>query len=428
MLICFFEAAAKSERDRVFYPLGISYVAGYVKNVYPDINVKILRNLAEIESLNPDLVGITSVSSSVNSAIEIARSIKKQFNIPVILGGPHITCLPDALPSVFDAGVIGEGEITFLEIVKIILKNGRISVEDMVNIDGLVINTEKGIERTKLRKQIENLDTIPLPMREWNNINPFVQWIFSARGCPFRCSFCASPVIWKSYRAHSPENVVKEVDYLIERFNISFCIFMDDLFAVNIDRVKRIAFLVNEKPKRKLKYTVTLRAELATEEMCSSLKEMGAAFVHIGIESGSEKVLKVMKSSVTSLKTVQMALERCSSAGLHTIGSFIIGSPQEDENDLLETYNFIERNLKNGSLKGFSFSPLVPFPGTLIWNECIEKGKIDPGSIEWEKLDINLLEFNPDDYLLMSDKISHGRFKYYFEKFMCLFKTVMSPK
>lgn len=429
MVIALLEALGEQRgAGRVFYPLGLSYIAGYLKVFYPDLKIHILENFSELALIKPDIVGISSVSPAFSGATRLAIMIKEEFDIPVILGGPHISTLPGSLPAVFDAGVIGEGEETFLALISHFMQKGTLKKEEILNIPGLAVSLGDDVKITGKRPYIADIDIIPFPQREWSKENPLIQWVFSGRGCPFRCTFCSSPVIWKHHREHSPGYVASEIDYLVSRFNLSYCIFMDDLFAISLARVKAISDLVRKKPSRSLQYTATLRAELATKEMCEALKNLGVNYVHLGIESGSDRILKALKCGNASIRVNQEALNRCHDAGLKAIGSFIIGAPSEDEEDLEATYSFIQGNLRRGTLEGFSFSPLVPFPGTGIWQDLVKRGLINPFSFNWNILDIDIGNFNAGKYLLLTDRIDHVRFGYYFERFKSLFDGTLKSR
>lgn len=419
MKVALLEASTLDRERHIFYPLGLACLAGYLKKSQPDVEVYISSDLDEFRERGADLAGISATSPAYQVAIRLAEKIKKDHNIPVILGGAHISTFPESLDPSFDAAVIGEGEITFSELVHY-FRDASVK-KDLIDISGIAFYRDGSMVLTSPRAPIQDLDSLPFPMRVWRGIEPQLQWLFSSRGCPGRCAFCASPRIWKGYRAHSPAHVLDEIRELISRFGISFFIFMDDLFAVDRKRVEAMKTLFARELARKLSLTVTLRAELATESMASLLREMGTSFVHLGLESGSERVLNYLKGTASHVKTNERALEICSASGLNAVGSFIIGAPEETEEELDETYRFIEKSIKRGIMKSFSFSPLVTFPGTAVWDHAVAKGLISPQNMNWRDLDIDLRSFDGSGYVLLTDRMSMKRFMYHFRRFKALY-------
>ncbi|MGV8123704.1 MAG: B12-binding domain-containing radical SAM protein [Candidatus Xenobiia bacterium LiM19] len=422
MKVALLEASTLDKERHIFYPLGLAYLAGYLKKALPDVEVYISSDFDEFMERGADLAGISATSPAYQVAAQLAQRIKREHNIPVILGGAHISTFPESLDPSFDAAVIGEGEETFSEVVRYFINHKKSAgVKDMMDISGLAVHLDGRVGRTPSRPPISDLDSLPFPMRIWRGIQPHLQWLFSSRGCPGKCAFCASPRLWKGYRAHSPAHVLAELRELISRFGLSFFIFMDDLFAVDRKRVEAMKTLFSRELAQKLSLTVTLRAELATESMTSLLREMGAGFVHLGLESGSERVLNYLKGTASHVKTNEKALEICSSSGLHAVGSFIIGAPDETEEELDETYRFIKKSMDRGIMKSFSFSPLVTFPGTAVWDYAIAKGLISPQKMNWRALDIDLRHFDGRGYVLLTDRMSRERFMYHFRRFKALY-------
>ncbi|MDQ7822863.1 MAG: radical SAM protein [Candidatus Eremiobacteraeota bacterium] len=422
--IALFEAYDPSRKDRVFYPLGLASLASHVKKAFRGVSVRICRDREELLSAKPSMVGISSTSPAIPFAVAMAREVKEELGIPVILGGAHISTLPESLAPLFDAGVIGEGEATFAALVDLFLKEGKLSPSSLIEREGIVFHDGSSLRKTPHRAPIADLDSLPFPERAWTGVVSQVQWLFSSRGCPARCAFCASSAIWRGYRLHSPAYVAREAGELVKRFNSPFLIFMDDLFAVSQERVEAVAAALKEVAGPSFSSTVTLRADRATESLCGALRAMGAGFVHIGIESASDRVLAKLKCGTTTAAQNQKALDVASAAGLSPVGSFIIGAPGEEEEDLEATYRFIERNLARGTMKSFSFSPLVPFPATPVWHDAKDRGLIDPLAMDWPSLDIDVRTFTGERYMLLNDRMSHDRFMYHFRRMKDLFDHV----
>ena len=191
--------------------------------------------------------------------------------------------------------------------------------------------------------------------------------IMTGRGCPYRCGFCVSPLVWEKHRMFSREYVCNEIVEILENERSCDRIeIKDDLFAVSVNRVKDISsFIVERGIHKEVSFFVNIRANTFTEEMCSLLKEMNTTRVFVGFESGSEKILSFYNKRQTAEEN-QRVVDLCKEYDMQVIGSFIIGAPVETEEDIEETYQFIKRNAKN--IGSITCSYLVPEPGTPVWD------------------------------------------------------------
>lgn len=404
-------------------PMGIAYVGAYLERHLPDCEVRVIENLDEALAWDPDLVGISSVTPNFPHATEMAQTIGNHRDVPVVLGGPHITGLPKSLPAAFAAGVLSEGEPTFLDIAHLLRRLGRLDPAELAEIPGLVYHGSSVPVVTKPRPFLRPLDQIPFPKRDWPGIEGTPLWSFSSRGCPYRCRFCSTAEFWESYRMHSAQYVIDELNMLIDTFDARFHLFMDDLFAVNIKRLAEIAALAKTSLKRPLELTATIRADLVTEKMCRLLRDVGVIYCHLGLESGSDRVLSYLKKESTTAARNQAAIDMLHEHGIGSIGSFIIGAPMEEEEDVLKTYRFIEQNTRSGKLMSFTFGPLVAFPGTAVWEQAKERGLVDEQTTDWRTLDIDLRYFDLAGYNLLSP-LPRERFGYWFHRFHDLWEQV----
>lgn len=414
--VALLEAHDTARPDRLFMPMGIAYLAAFVERE-AGVEARVFRTLDEAMAFSPDLVGISSVTPGFPFATTLADTIRADRDIPVILGGPHITGLPASLPEAFAAGVLGEGEETFSEIVRAVMRDGRLTGETLADMRGIVFHDGVNRRVTGSRPFIRPLDGIPFPSRDWSGIVPNTLWSFSSRGCPYRCRFCSTAEFWESYRVHSARYVIDELNHIVDMFDCRYHTFMDDLFAVNQKRLTEIVALARAELKRKLSLTATIRADLVTDAMCALLVDIGVQFVHLGLESGSDGVLSYLKKESTTAAVNQAALDVLVHHGIRAIGSFIIGAPNEGDEDIARTYDFIARNTRDGKLMSFTFGPLVPFPGTAVWAQAKERGLVRDAGMDWAALDIDIRYFDPARYLLLNDKMSRERFAYWFHRF-----------
>jgi len=415
MKIALYEVSDKKKILYNFYPLGLGYIAGYLRKNLTGIEVKIFRTMEELLEWNPYITGLSCMSSNFNIAVETSDTIKKETGCSVFLGGSHISSIPVTLPESCDAGIIGEGEETFLEIVNTFLTKKNPCKHDFNEIYGLALHDGDNVILTKKRELIADLDNIPYPSRDWKN-NISNGWSFTSRGCPYNCVFCFSSLFWDKCRMNSPEYVVGEIQELMEIYDHSHHAFLDDLFSANPERMRRIGILIREKISSPMRFTATARANLVNEKMGRLFADFGVDYVHMGLESGSDRILKFLKHDDGSVQQNQNALDIFFEYGVKPVGTFIIGSPGETEEDLEKTYLFIKKNLKSGKLSSFSFGPLIPFPGTKIWEYAVTNGFIDPCNVDWGSLDIDVRNFDREKYVLLSGDIEEKRFCYYFEK------------
>lgn len=423
MKVALLEACDPSRTERVFMPMGIAYVGAYLEKHLPDCQVRVIENLDDALNWEPDFVGISAVTPNFPHATEMAEAFRAQRDIPVVLGGPHITGLPLSLPEAFAAGVLSEGEVAFFELAKLVQQGKALSPGELCEHKGLVYHGSDGPAITGARPFLKPLDQIPFPKRDWPGIDAMPLWSFSSRGCPYRCRFCSTAEFWESYRMHSASYVIDELNMLIDTFDAQFHLFMDDLFAVNIKRLAEIAELSKSQLKRPMELTATIRADLVTEKMCKLLKEVGVMYCHLGLESGSDRVLSYLKKESTTSARNQAAIDMLFEHGINSIGSFIIGAPMEDEEDIAKTYSFIDRNARSGKLMSFTFGPLIAYPGTAVWADAAARGLVDENNIDWRLLDIDLRYFDLDSYTMLSP-LSRERFGYWFDRLFELWEEV----
>jgi len=370
-------------------PLPIAYLYSYIRKYIPEIEIRVVDHVKnpvrEILKLNPDVVGISSMSLPFYKAREIAQEIKKiSPKTLIVLGGHHISNLPQTLPNEFDIGVIGEGEETFREILIHISKE-RIS--NLNKIKGICFHGGGKVKINEPRPLIENIDDIPIPDRDVFDMTGYYlqprrsgtmqtlsrgTHMMTSRGCPFNCVFCASPR--KRIRYHSAERVVEEINILYTKYHVQEIAIVDDLFVVNIDRLKKILELMKTKSfYKKISFFCETRTDIFNEEMAAILKEMNVKTMAFGFESGSEKELKYLKRNTTTIEDNQRACDICKKYGFAINGYFIIGSPIQTKEDLEKTVRFIENN----KIDYLSIATATPFPGSDWWEYAKKLGLVE---------------------------------------------------
>ncbi len=240
------------------------------------------------------------------------------------------------------------------------------------------------IKSTPERPLIKDLDSLPFPAR---HLVPFESYaaskeqtggIITSRGCVYSCNYCSSSLIMgKKFRSRSPDNVVDEIEELIDKYQIRDFGFMDDTFMLNKKRAHDIADEIKTRGLD-VSFVASSRVDRVDSGLLQNLKSSGMKTIYYGVESGSQRILDLMKKGIT-LKNAEDAVKTAKNAGLEVLTSFIIGYPGETKEDINKTIDFSIKLEPDYS----QYSILTPFPGTPIYNELKEKNLID--NEDWEE-------------------------------------------
>jgi radical SAM superfamily enzyme YgiQ (UPF0313 family) len=383
--------------------LGVAYIASYLRKHISFSGTRIWQYIPDnpieqIGRLSPDVIGMGASAIQFPVANRLAYRIVDGLGVPVFIGGPHISSLPDYLPDCYCAGVVGEGEQTVLELLQLFEQKG-LDFASMKRINGLVFHEGSSLIKTPPRRPIVPLDNIPIPARDLIDMEDYVSpdnnvfgkyfgrgtMMFTSRGCPCNCTFCAAKKLWGNIRFHSPEYVVNEMSELIKTYKVQYLNLYDDLFVVDGRRLSAIADLVQKEGiDGQVKFGVQARADLMTEQACRDLKRMGVVQVSMGMESGAERVLRMLKVGTVTTQHIREAVRICRKYGLEVDGTFMIGSPTETKEEMLASLAFI----KELRLDKFAHFLSTPYPGTQLWEYAVRTGQIpaDPRDVDWSML------------------------------------------
>jgi len=394
-----------AEEERRQPHLGLGYLVSALRGRFGedlfDFRITDRQIERHARKFKPDVVFITSVTQNFNIAMEYGRLVRND-GVPVILGGIHISLMPSSLNECFDAGVVGEGEETIVELVELFLRKGKFLPQDLMGISGVVFMDGGSLKVTPPRPQIEDLDSIASPARDLLRVYSHAS-MFTSRGCHYACAFCASARLWEGVRYFSPEYVIREIMGLVENYGVRLISFYDNLFTSNIGRLERLACLIKKEKRLKgVRFTCNARAELISDVVAQQLKEMRIASVNLGLESGSDATLAYLKRGASVEQNLN-AIETIKRHGIAVQGSFVIGSPLETQEDILKTCEFI----KNASLSLVDIYRLTPYPGTPLW-EYAESRNIVSQHMDWNMLDANLLPENREPVML-SEVLTRGQ-------------------
>jgi len=225
--------------------------------------------------------------------------------------------------------------------------------------------------------------------------------MFTSRGCYYRCTFCASSRFWDKVRFFSAEYVVNEIKYLIKKYDVEQIGFWDDLFTADKKRVKQIfELLKKEDILGNVSFSCNVRSNLVNNEIVQLLKQMNVKSVGMGLESGSPITLEYLKGRNISIKDHIKAIKTLKKYGIKPHTSFIIGSPKESREEILQTFRFIKEN----QLDSFDIYVLTPFPGTPVWDYAKERNLVSE-DMDWDILNVNFGE-NHDNAIILSEKLT----------------------
>ncbi len=371
-------------------PLGLAYLAAVLESQGIDVRITdgsrgltLSEVVGELKAYTPNIVGISCTTPTFLDAIELAGSVRQALpQATIVLGGAHVTAIPQEamLEEVFDVGVIGEGEITFLDLVRAIEDKGSLGKVDLKEIDGLAFRRDGQVVRTTPRERVKDLDRLPHPARHL--LPPLSAYrptpasyrklplavMMTSRGCPYGCTFCDRGVFGNYVRGHSPEYVLDEVEELLDRYGAREIRFFDDTFTINPKRVVRICEMILERRLR-FPWTCLTRVNTVDKDLLRLMKGAGCWQVLYGLESGDPGMLKRLNKG-SSVEQNTLAVQWALEVGLGVRGDFIIGTPGETMESLENTLAFTKRI----KLDYAHFNKFVPYPGTELYERLLGEG------------------------------------------------------
>jgi radical SAM superfamily enzyme YgiQ (UPF0313 family) len=380
-------------------PFNLAYLAGYLRSKVA-CEIKILdteamsMGYAEIKNFiadeRPDIIGFTCLSPTVNHVFNICRIVKEELKLSCItvIGGTHPTILPrEVLANPYvDIAVVGEGEITFSELVQTI-KDGA---ADFEKIDGLYFKRNGKIIGTKSRRMIDNLDDIPFPARDLFNLKLYKSAptkkltdeqcspLQTSRGCAFNCIHCVSKSIWnRRLRYRSAKNIIAEIEECINKFNIKEFNVLDDNFTLNKKRAIEVCQEIIDK-KLPIAWICFSRADTIDDELAGFMVKAGCKKISLGLESGSQEMLDLMRKQ-TTVEKGREAVKIIRRNGMMVHASFMLGNINETKETILETIAFA----KSLDLDNATFFITCPVPGSDLYYYAKDNGFI-ANNTPWE--------------------------------------------
>lgn len=418
-----------------FPPLGLGYIVAYLKShgisaeLVDCTFMKQEKALKRIRNTNPTIVGIQTMFSMKEKTMEFAELLRKDCEL-LVVGGPLATSNPEEFIDSFDVVAIGEGEQTMLELAQAVENHS-----DFNDIRGIMFKEKGRIVATPARDFVDDLDKIPFPSRELFDNQAYKNYysrnfgytttaIITSRGCPFQCDFCSRPIFGNTFRSRTANNIVQEVE-AVQKLGYQRVWFADDCFTLNRGRLMKICEELNRR-NIMIGWECLSRVDTVDLSVAEKMKNAGCARVFFGIESGNNRILKIMKKQAT-VEQAKKAVHTFKRTGIQVGAFFILGYPGESEETILDTVNFAS----SLPLDYLSFTFPYPIPGTPLYdrvkNRMISKEWQEPKKLSLIKH--KLLFYSPFSETKLRFALFKGMTQFYMRKYLgrMIFELVGEP-
>jgi radical SAM superfamily enzyme YgiQ (UPF0313 family) len=374
----------KARVENLTPSLGLGYIAAVLEQHGIEVGIldanleglapaRLGAYLAE-QGWRPQHIGITASSHTIAEALATARACKEAVpTCAVTLGGVHPTVLPEETlaAAAVDFVVRGEGEFAYLELV-----TGR----NVEQIEGFSYKSQGRQVHNAPRPFIPDIDNIPFPAFHLMPVHRYhptlgtyrqlpAMGVIGSRGCPFNCSFCASPAFWgRKVRFRSAANIFAEISYLVGRFGVKEIQLLDDTFTVSKDRLRDLCKLLLNGDLR-ITWSCNSRVDCIDDEMLQLMKATGCHSITYGIESADKEMLERIRKRI-SLDQARMAIALTKRYGITCRTSFIFGNPGETWETMEKSIRFAAETMPDFVI----FNILRPYPGTEVYDWAMQNG------------------------------------------------------
>lgn len=347
----------------------LAQLAAYLRN-NSDFEIKCLdakfeqkklnQLIEDIEEFNPDIIGISAFTYEISDAALLADRIRSHYpGKLIVIGGSHVSAIPEKTMKEFkhfDIGVIGEGEISLLQICQAHLKD-----KNYTKIPGIIYRDSQN-QTVKTEKIINNDAFVNTKMPAWDLLPPAKEYfVQTSRGCPFNCNFCFNPA-GKKIRKRNSEDVIDEMLFLIKNYASKRISFGDEAFAADKEFAYNIINKIIEyKIYEKVSWDIQTHVAFIDEELLSLMKRAKISKIELGVESGNDEILKNMGKGLNK-KTVVQTFDKLKKYKIKTGAFFIFGHPNETKASIWETIKIAAKLNPDEPI----FAIMVPFPGTKI--------------------------------------------------------------
>lgn len=366
-------------------PLGLLSIAAFLREGLPGAEVRVIdwaglkmtpeAFAREVAAFRPDVAGVSVYTGTFSASVSTAAAIKRaQPGCFVAAGGHHATARPgQCLEKGFDAAVLGEGEGTFLELVKRLAAGAPLS-----GLAGLALKPGDA----PARPEPLDPDQLPFPARDLLDLSVYRPALFgyrrlpvasmvTSRGCPYSCGFCSKGVFGSVYRAQSPRRVLAEITELIGKYGVKEITFQDDTFTADRGRIMELCALIKESGLD-LTWSCMTRVDLVDPELLAAMRSAGCFSAAFGIDGASDGSCGLMGKGF-ALGKVKTAVAAARAAGIETRGYYIFGYPGDTMASMRASLDrIIEINTDH-----VFFAFAHPFFDTALYREAKEKGLLE---------------------------------------------------
>ncbi len=421
------------------FPSGLGYIASVLIKEEHDVEVLDINayrwDRTEVENkirdTEFDIVGIGGIITTYKYIKWLIPILKKYHpDKKIIIGGSVGTSIPKIMleRNLVDVICIGEGEEVAKELFNVLKNN-----EDLSKVKGIWYKDNTGrIYQNEKRSPIRDLDNTPLPAWDIFPMDIYLRnpvgapnrnkWIdgsadntvelsmnlFATRGCPYQCIYCYHDFMGYRYRTRSLENVVREIEILYRKYKVLYFHFIDDEFVMKKDFVYKFCNLVKELSKKighKITWGCSGRVNLMTEDLISTMSGAGCILIGYGIESGSQKMLDLIKKGVT-VEQAKNAIRLTKKYLGWADCSFMIGYPGETKETIQETVDFCKELDLTPEVIFF----LTPYPSTELYYMALQQGKIKDEEEyilglgeQGEKVRVNFTSFSNEELVSIQE-------------------------
>ncbi len=319
-------------------PLGLGFLASALRKagheaLIVDTYVQEHNLSATLKNFRPDIIGIYVHTASYKMSLRLINELRQLSDVPIVVGGPHPSLMPESFPEIVNHIVIGEGEKVIVDLVESRIKDRMIYGHKLTSFE---------LEQLSWPDYHDFYDKPYNWKLEIFDLN--VQRVFSmntSRGCPYLCKFCGvSRISGRKFRYFSAAKIVDEVRHLKEKYNIDGIYFREDNFTANFARLKEFCRLMIES-NLGVTWVSEARVDTGNKETLELMYKSGCRGLYIGVESGSQRILDNMKKGV-SIEQIVTFFKNCREVGIKTYATFCFGTPGETEEDRQETERVIE--------------------------------------------------------------------------------------
>jgi radical SAM superfamily enzyme YgiQ (UPF0313 family) len=385
--------------------------------------------LERIKLIYPRIIGLSVCTPDYRIIDNVAFLVKNKFpEIKVVMGGPHPTLDADGVLSFphVDFVIRGEGEYSFLELCRAIVSEDG---SHFKNIRGLSFKEEGRVAHNPDPPRIDNLDEIPFPARHLIPLMKYRNYgrvykrkpvgvMITSRGCPLQCIFCAHEIFGRKYRFMSAPRIVEEIKILQGRYGVKEILFREDNFTANRKRVFEFCdILIKEKVD--ISWMCLADANSITEEMAVRMKEAGCWHIGIGVESGNQEIIQILKKNI-KLERVEKVFNFLQKVGIKTLAFFMIGNYLDNRETIEDTIRFANRLNTDFAI----FTITTPFPKTELFDLAVANNLIT--NFDLSQVSNNPLIFKQRQPVLRTPTLSERQLNWYQKK--AILKFYLRPK